>query len=454
MPTRPGWKVAVVTTFVPRDEPIEMLGATVSAMVACEYPHDTWVLDEGNDPQVVHLCDRLGAHHFTRSNNPEYLTSDGTFQSFSKHGNYNAWLHEIGFDRYDLVTIFDPDHIPHRCFLSRVLGYFEDSKVACVQAAQAYYNQNASFIARGAAEETYGYYSSIQMASYRLGFPIITGSHNTHRMKALKEIGGFPAHDAEDLLISLLYPAGGWQGVYVPEILAKGLAPVDWTGYLTQQRRWARSVLDIKIRHLTELSQRMNLPARAMSCLHGLNYLHKSLVILVGLLLLAFMLVENTHISFLPSTSTASRFVLMCIALQAGELYRQRFYLDWKVEWGSHWRILILHYAKWPFFLMALWDVLSARKLPYALTVKTESKGRKSMLLFPNLIVILTLILCGVVGIAGNHIFNPFLHILAAILILGSGCLIWSERFQFPPPFEPELLKEPGYDYENSSAFL
>jgi cellulose synthase (UDP-forming) len=317
-----------------------------------------------------------------------------------------------------------------------VLGYFEDSKVACVQAAQAYYNQNASIIARGAAEETYGYYSSIQMASYRLGFPVVTGSHNTHRMKALKEIGGFPAHDAEDLLISLMYPAGGWKGVYVPEILARGLAPVDWTGYLTQQRRWARSVLDIKIRHLTELSQRMNLPARAMSCLHGLNYLHKSLVILVGLLLLAFMLVENTHISFLPGTSTASRFVLMCIALQAGELYRQRFYLDWKVEWGSHWRILILHYAKWPFFLMALWDVLSARKLPYALTVKTENKGRKSMLWFPNLIVILSLILCGVVGIARNHLFNPFLHIVAAILILGSGCLIWSERFQFPPPFE------------------
>ena len=202
------------------------------------------------------------------------------------------------------------------------------------------------------------------------------------------------------------------------------------------------------------LGQRVNLPARAMSYLHGLNYLHKGLVLFVGLVLLTYMLVENTQISFLPSTSTAYRFVMMCIALLAGELYRQRFYLDWKVEWGSHWRILILHYAKWPFFLMAFWDVLSDRKLPYALTVKTENKGRKSMLLFPNLMVILTLILCGVVGIAANPVFNPSLHVVAAILILGSGFLILSERFPFPPPFEPELLEEPGHNYENSAALL
>jgi hypothetical protein len=97
---------------------------------------------------------------------------------------------------------------------------------------------------------------------------------------------------------------------------------------------------------------------------------------------------------------------------------------------------------------------LSARKLPYALTVKTENKGRKSMLFFPNLMVILTLILCGVVGFAANPVFNPFLHVVAATFILGSGSLILSERFPFPPPYEPELLKEPRHNYENSAAFL
>ena len=47
----------------------------------------------------------------------------------------------------------------------------------------------------------------------------------------------------------------GWQGVYVPEILARGITPVDWMGYLRQQRRWARSVLDFKLRRTSEIRQ-------------------------------------------------------------------------------------------------------------------------------------------------------------------------------------------------------
>src|SRR3972149_8315740 len=187
MPIKPGWKVGVVTTFVPGAEPIEMLEETLKALIALEYPHDTWVLDEEDNDHVKLLCQRLGTHHFSRKNLTQYQTETGTFQSHSKHGNCNAWLYEVGFDRYDVITVFDPDHIPTPAFLSNVLGYFEDPKVGYVQVAQAYYNQKASFIARGAAEETYAYFSSIQMASYGLGYPIIVGCHNTHRGPAPKQ---------------------------------------------------------------------------------------------------------------------------------------------------------------------------------------------------------------------------------------------------------------------------
>ena len=42
-------------------------------------------------------------------------------------------------------------------------------------------------------------------------------------------------------MLTLSYQASGWRGVYVPEILSRGLTPVDWSGYLSQQRRWARN---------------------------------------------------------------------------------------------------------------------------------------------------------------------------------------------------------------------
>jgi len=44
---------------------------------------------------------------------------------------------------------------------------------------------------------------------------------------------------------------------------------------------------------------------------------------------------------------------------------------------------------------------------------------------------------------SSKPVFNPFLHILGGVLALGSGLLIWSEGFHFPPPFDPDLLKRP-----------
>src|SRR5262245_60445251 len=220
---REGLKVAVVTTIVPRAESLEMLEETVNALIKLDYPHDTWVLDEGDDEEVKALCRRLGSLHFSRKNFSHYQTDNGTFKAHSKHGNYNAWLTEVGYDRYEIITAFDPDHVPAPTFLLNTLGYFEDPGVGYVQAAQAYYNQKASFIARGAAEETYEYYSCTQMAAYKLGQPAVIGCHNTHRVTALREVGGFAAHDADDLLIGLLYRGHGWRGVYVPRILARGV---------------------------------------------------------------------------------------------------------------------------------------------------------------------------------------------------------------------------------------
>ncbi len=435
-----GWRVAVVTTFVPDGEPLEMLADTVKALIALDYPHDTWVLDEGNSEEVRALCLRLGAKHFSRKPFPRYQATAGVFQSGSKHGNYNAWLHEAGFAAYDIITTFDPDHMPEAGFLYRVLGYFEDPKVAYVQAAQTYRNQNASFIARGAAEETYAYYSSVQMAGYGMGYPIIVGCHNTHRVAALKEVGGFAAHDAEDLLLTLTYRANGWLGVYVPEILARGLTPVDWRGYLQQQRRWARSVLDIKLRRYSDLSKSLSLQSHAMSFLHGLNYLHRTVIIFLIILLTGFMLATG-RVPAVVSYVTVQRLAILCAVLQLCEFYRQRFYLDWRNEWGFHWRVALLHYAKWPWFLLAFFDVLFKKPKPYVLTPKIKSSSRSHLLVVPNLLVIVLLCLAWVVGQSDGHAIHPIVGISAATLMGVSAFLIWTEFWDFPPPYQKELQR-------------
>jgi cellulose synthase (UDP-forming) len=434
-----GLKVGVVTTIVPEAESLEMLEATVRALVALDYSHDTWVLDEGDDDEVKALCQRAGAFHFSRKNLPQYQTASGIFQSRSKHGNYNAWLYEIGFDQYEFISAFDPDHVPAPSFLSNVLGYFEDPGVGYVQAAQAYYNQGASFIARGAAEETYEYYSCTQMTAYNFGQPAVIGCHNTHRVKALREVGGFAPHDADDLLIGLRYQAHGWRGVYVPQILARGVTPVDWNGYLRQQLRWARSVIDLKCRLRRLVGRNISPIGQALSALHGLFYLQNSITTFLGILLLVYMLASG-NVPQVVGPDTLPNLALLCAALQACAFYRQRFYLNPSGEWGTHWRAGLLRYAKWPIFLWALWDVVVGRQVPYALTPKMRVESSSYMLVIPHLLVIVVVCTAWLTDMFLGQRSPTLLYWVAAAVVTASLSLILTSQLRFPAPYDRSLL--------------
>jgi hypothetical protein len=434
MPARPGLKVAVVTTFVPAGEPLAMLEKTLAALVALDYTHDTWVLDEGDDASVRALCAKLGASHFSRRRLPQYQTEAGPFRSRSKHGNYNAWLSEIGFDRYEIVSAFDPDHVPRPDFLSNVLGYFADARVGYVQAPAAYYNQSAGFVARGAAEETYSYYSCTQQAAYAAGHPFVTGCHNTHRVEALREAGGFAPHNADDLLLTLIYRGRGWRGVYVPRVLARGLAPVDWGGYLTQQLRWARSILDVKFRLAPRLGGEATLKDRLVTFLDGLVYLQGGATTALLLLALCVALAAGRD-AYLPPRATVFEFAAVCSVLQLAAFYRQRFFLDPRRERGLHLRCRVLRYAKWPHVLLAFADVLGGRAAPYTLTAKVKGGARGRSSLRPHLLTVFAVGGAWLAGALAGRQVHPLLHACAAFVLAGTLALLLTERLSFPDPY-------------------
>jgi cellulose synthase/poly-beta-1,6-N-acetylglucosamine synthase-like glycosyltransferase len=436
-PPRAGWRVGVATTIVPSGEPLEMLEETLRNLVAMDYPHDTWVLDEGDDIRVKALCMRLGARHFSRKPLPQYHTDQGRFRARSKHGNYNAWLAEHGWAQYDLIVNVDPDHVPVATFLHEVLGYFDNPQIGYVQAAQAYYNQGASFIARGAAEETYAYYSVTQMASYAMGFPIVTGCHTAHRVAALKQVCGFAPHDADDLLVTFRYRAAGWQGVYVPKILSRGLTPVDWTGYLAQQRRWARSVLDIKFRLYPQLAGRLPCRERILGCLHGLYYL-QGLNTGLSIGLLAYMHVSGAVPQFLTD-GTLWRLLGLLMVFQLADCYRQRFFLGGRTEWGLHWRAGLLQLAKWPYLGLALWDVMRNHQPAYEMTPKVRRPTKPRLVLQAHLPLVGLLGLAWLVGVVAGWSLPGIVHLWTAGLLLASLALMATEWWRFPAPYDRQL---------------
>jgi glycosyl transferase family 2 len=437
-PPANGLRVAAVTTFVPDAEPIEMLEETLGALVTMDYPHDTWVLDEGNSPAVKALCEQYGALHFSRKNHPEYRTAEGRLRSRTKHGNYNAWLDAVGFDSYDIVASFDPDHIPDRRYLTQTLGYFSDASIGYVQAAQVYYNQDASFIARGAAEETYAYYSSLMMSAYASWCPIVTGCHTVHRTAALRQVGGFAPHDADDLLITLFYRAARWRGVYVPRRLAIGLTPVDWSGYLNQQRRWARSVLDIKLRLYPKLARSLPFRERLMAFFQGLYYLH-GFAVAITLGVFAYVLVSgNAPVATGPSMVV--RLLLLWIVLQLCDFYRQRFYLHPRQECGVHWRGAFLRFAKWPYVAVALIEAVFRRQRGYAITLKV--KRDRAFATLPHVLTVLLLGTAWIVGTWHHSIHSHVIDGLAAAVVAASAAVVLTEFLGFPPPFDRSMARE------------
>jgi len=327
--------------------------------------------------------------------------------------------------------------VPEPTFLHEVLGYFDDPRVGYVQAAQAYYNRRASFIARGAAEETYAYYSATQMASYALGLPIVTGCHTAHRVAALQEVGGFAPHDADDLLITYHYRAAGWQGVYVPKIRARGLTPVDWAGYLTQQRRWARSVLDIKFRRYPRLAGHLPRQARVLGFLHGLYYL-QGLTTGIGIGLLASMLASGAVPQFLTD-GTLWRLLGLYAAMQMAEFYQQRFFLGGWNERGLHWRAGLLQLAKWPYVGLALLEVLLGRRHAYGITRKVRTSAPSAMVIRAHLPVVMLLGLAWLTGVSGRGAIPVALHLWTAGTVVATFALMWTERGAFPAPYDPQL---------------
>ena len=96
-------------------------------MIVADYPHDTWLLDEGNDPQVRAMCDLLGVKHFSRSGVTCYNTERGRFLAKSKAGNHNAWYEQFAM-KYDMVAQVDTDFKVRRDFLTRTIGHFNNQR--------------------------------------------------------------------------------------------------------------------------------------------------------------------------------------------------------------------------------------------------------------------------------------------------------------------------------------
>jgi cellulose synthase (UDP-forming) len=375
MEPAPDRRVAMITLCVPSHESLDVIAAQLEALTRVRYPHDSWVLDEGGDPDVEALAAEFGVRYFTRKGRWAWNQPGPPFQAKTKAGNVNAWLDHVGMQgiEYDIFVQLDIDHHPIPDYLDRTLGYFDDPAVAWVQAPSVCGNLDC-WTARGLAEQDLVLQGPLQMGFYgHSRTPFIIGSHTTYRTEAVRGIGGFQPTRAEDHLDTVALAAAGHSGVFVPEIIATGEGPSDLGTYLGQQFAWAYSMVQIFLRHTPRLVRRYT-PAQAFQFLMAQGwYTQWSLSLGVLWVLPLVALLSGRPIA---NVSLLEYLVYnLAVVLTATLMWR------WSRRWfqprgiGLTWRGALLEIARWPIVLWAVVNAVLRVKRPYMITPKGARTG-------------------------------------------------------------------------------
>lgn len=264
-PAPPGLRVAVLVPTI--NEPVGMLRQTLLGAIRMDYPHQTWLLDDGRRPQMRRLAREIGCNYLTRTDNTD-----------AKAGSLNNALHHI---EADVLAIFDADHIPAKEFLTHTLGYFSDENVAFVQTPQDFYNLDSYQHIKNSHSQSIWmeqslFFRVIQRGKDYWNAAFFCGSCAVIRRTALDSIGGFATGTVtEDLHTSLRLHKKGYTSVYHPESLAYGLAPLSIGPYLQQRIRWGQGAMQVWRKEGILFTRDLTIPQR-------INYLASTITYFDG----------------------------------------------------------------------------------------------------------------------------------------------------------------------------
>jgi cellulose synthase (UDP-forming) len=363
-------------------EPEDIVSKTIRAAKAMRYNGEKriYVLNDGlvakkdNWQEIEALCALESIGCITRQ------VGGG-----AKAGNINNALRQTAGE---LILVFDADHASEPDFLEKTIGYFADPLMGFVQTPQYYKNQHDSYVAGAAWEQQMLFFGPIMKGKNRSNSVFMCGTNMIGRRDALLQVGGMcETNIAEDFLTSLFVHQKGWKSVYVPEVLAQGLAPEDFLSYYKQQHRWARGSLEVVFRENPLLKSGLSWRHKFQYLLSASYYL-SGFVVLINLLLpllfFYFDIVPVTSASMIIAMFFIPFLVLNLLTLQATSNYSYTY------------RALAFSLSSFWIFLQALFDVLSGRKSSFAVTSKTQISGNFVHLALPHIIYIV-LALVGIV---------------------------------------------------------
>ncbi len=348
------------------------------------YPHaqvniiicnDGRVAGNPNWQDAERLASRLGVTCITR-----------TVGGGAKAGNIEHARQQVGATGKSLIVIFDADQVAKENFLLNTVLPFSDATIGWVQTGQ-YYRNLENPVTRWADDQQALFYRLLCPGKASLNAVFICGTNVVIRAEALDEIGGLPQDSVtEDFSASITLHAR-WRSIFLKEVLATGLGPMDLPSYLKQQRRWAIGTLGVFRSHwpMLFLPKRSGLSLEQrvqyfLACTHYLCGLRDLLYLLSPVLFL---------LTGIPAVQGSTLEVFLQHFLSYALVTQAAFWFAGRGVTGM--RGVVIGFGSFPVLIESLLSVVLQRKIGFTVTAKQRGTGRSINHL---LVYIFFLVLC------------------------------------------------------------
>lgn len=353
------------------NEPVEIVRETVIACKKLSYKFkNIYILNDGfvcgyeGWEDVYNLAKDEGIGCITRQ-----------VPGGAKAGNINNALANTDGE---LIAVFDADHIPNLNFLDKTVPYFVDQKVGFVQSPQYYKNFLNNSVTLGSAEQQELFFGPIMNGKNALNSAFMCGTNMILRRRMLDQVDGLcETNIAEDFMTSLLVHQRGWKSIYVPEILAKGLAPEDFLSYCKQQFRWARGSMEILFWFNPIFSKTLTFAQK-------LNYFISASYYLSGIVVIINLITPITYLVFGLEPLHSSSMILPALFLPY--IILSALILNMSTNSGYTFKALAFSNGSFWIFCKALFSVIFKQKNSFEVTSKQKISGNFVMLVWPHIL--------------------------------------------------------------------
>ncbi|PYP82137.1 MAG: glycosyl transferase family 2 [Blastocatellia bacterium AA13] len=254
-------KLPRVTVQLPLFNEMYVAERLIESVVKLDYPRELLeiqVLDDSTD-DTVGIASAVVKKYFDQG-------YDITYHHREDRYGFKAGALEAGLKKSsgEFILIFDADFVPRPDCIRRAIHYFTDDRIGMVQMRWSHINTDYSLLTKVQAIMLNAHFVIEQTARSRCGgFFNFNGTAGIWRREAIEWSGGWQ-HDtlAEDTDLSYRAQLMGWRFVYLLDEDVPSELPIEMNAFKSQQKRWAKGVVQVGLKMLPRIRRDPRLPLR------------------------------------------------------------------------------------------------------------------------------------------------------------------------------------------------